>query len=253
MEHIIGRLLTIDASSKSTSTENIDDVLEQYIGGRGVGTKLAHERIPFDADPLGPENRLYFVSGPMQVSTMSFTGRMSCTSISPLTNGLLSSNAGGFLSRNFVDTGYAGLELKGSSDELVIIHVTDEKVEFEEVPDLRGATVPETDAYIKENHDLDPDQLVVIGPGGENEVRYASIMTSESRAFGRGGLGAGLASYRIKAITFDRYARPEISIDKRAQQIVHRQAATSDHIMKRQGTTSVTELANQMDGLPTRY
>ncbi len=118
---------------------------------------------------------------------MSFTGRMNCTGVSPLTDGLLSSNAGGFMSRNFADTGYSAVELTGESDELVILHVRDDGVEFEAVPDLAGATVPETLEYLDAEHGIEADQTAVIGPAGENRVRFASIMTSGERAFGRGG------------------------------------------------------------------
>jgi len=95
MLHAEGPLCTIDLDRQEYHTEGIDDVLEAYVGGRGVATALAHERIPFDVDPLGSANRLYFATGPLQVSTMSFTGRTNATAVSPLTNGLASSNAGG--------------------------------------------------------------------------------------------------------------------------------------------------------------
>jgi hypothetical protein len=90
----------------------------RYVGGRGVGTRLAHEHVPFDAGPLGPENRPAFATGPMQASTMSFTGRMNRAGVSPLTDGLLSSNAGGFMSRPVTATGYGAVEIAGRSDEL---------------------------------------------------------------------------------------------------------------------------------------
>ncbi|PSP97118.1 aldehyde ferredoxin oxidoreductase, partial [Halobacteriales archaeon QS_5_70_17] len=135
MIHDEGPLLTIDLAERETRERDVDDVLERFVGGRGVATKLAHDRIPFDADPLGPENRLYFATGPLQTSRMSFTGRMNCTGLSPLTGGLLSSNAGGFMSRHFKATGYAAVELAGESDVPLAVHVTDEGVDFEEVPE----------------------------------------------------------------------------------------------------------------------
>ncbi|MEF8907363.1 MAG: aldehyde ferredoxin oxidoreductase N-terminal domain-containing protein, partial [Haloarculaceae archaeon] len=94
MLHSQGPLLALDVGDRSTAETDIEDAQRRYIGGRGLGTRLAHERVPFDADPLGPDNRLYFTTGPLQVSNMSFTGRMNCTGVSPLTDGLLSSNAG---------------------------------------------------------------------------------------------------------------------------------------------------------------
>ncbi|RLM88534.1 aldehyde ferredoxin oxidoreductase [Halobellus sp. Atlit-38R] len=252
MLHSSGPLLSVDLTSRDATTESIDDVLESYIGGRAVGTKLAHDRVPFDADPLGAENHLFLSTGPMQASQMSFTGRMNATAVSPLTDGLLSSNAGGFMSRHFADTGYSVVELTGASDTLLIVHVRDDSIEFEEVPNLAAATVPETCAYIREEHGLDSDHVACIGPAGENEVRFASVMTTEERAFGRGGLGAVLGSKNVKAITFDGDAAPEIEVPA-GQMEIHREAATDDHIMKQQGTVAVMDLANEVNGLPSYY
>ena len=252
MIHATGPLLTVDLDGLTTAETDIEDAARRYVGGRGLGTKLAHDRIPFDADPLGPENRLVFTTGPMQASTMSFTGRMNCTAVSPLTDGLCSSNAGGFLSRNFADTGNSAIEFVGAADELTIVHLTDEGVKFEPVPGLEGATVPETAAYLDSEHGIESDRTAIVGPAGENEVRFASIMTTEERAFGRGGLGAVLGSKNVKALTVGGDARPDLELPATAAEI-HREAATDDHIMKRQGTVSVLSLANEMDGLPSYY
>ena len=260
MRHAPGPLLTIDLTDRTASTASIDDRLAEFVGGRGLNTSLAYDRIPFDADPLGPENRLYFSTGPMQYSTTSYTGRMAATGISPLTNGVLSSNAGGFLSRNFTGAGYAAVEIVGESDDLLAVHVREvdddgsPTVEFEEVPDLTEATVSAISDRLAETHDVEPEQIACVGPAGENEVRFASIMTSDTRAFGRGGLGAVLGGKGVKALTFDGDAATELDLDWPDDAgEVHREAATSDSIMKRQGTASVTELANAVDALPSYY
>mgnify|MGYP006275055587 FL=1 len=254
MIHTEGPLLSIDVGRRETTEEDIDEILEAFIGGRGVGTKLAHDRIPYDADPLGPENRLVFATGPLQTSMMSYTGRMSCTGLSPLTDGLLSSNAGGFMSRPFVDTGYSAVEIAGASDELVGVHVTDEGVEFEPVPDLAEATVEETTEYIEESSGLDYEHTAVVGPAGENGVRFACIMTSESRAFGRGGLGAVLGAKNVKFLTFDGDSRPEIDgLDQELVMEIHKEASESGSPMKDAGTVSVSDYANAVGALPTKY
>ena len=248
-----GPLLTVDVGSHEAWSETIDDTLSEFIGGRGVCTKLAHDRIPFDADPFGPENRVYVATGPYQVSRMSFTGRTNMTGLSPLTDGLVSSNAGGYLSRNFADTGYSAVEILGESDELTAIHATDEGVEFELVPDLEGAEVPAVTDYLNERHGLEAEHVAAVGPAGENRVRFASVMTYDSRAFGRGGLGAALGAKNIKFITFSGDSRPETAIPEDIQQEVHQQAATSNDLMRRQGTTGGTEFLNDEFSLPTRY
>ncbi|MFB6130818.1 MAG: aldehyde ferredoxin oxidoreductase family protein [Salinigranum sp.] len=252
MRHAQGPLLTIDVTDRTAETTDIDDLLAEFVGGRGIATKLVHDRVPYDADPLGPENRLVFSTGPMQYSRMSFTGRMNATSLSPLTDGLASSNAGGFLSRNFTGAGYGAVEITGASDDLLIVHVRDDGVEFEEVPELAGARVSAVTEYVEERHGLGAENVACVGPAGENRVRFASIMTTESRAFGRGGLGAVLGSKNVKAVTFDGDSAPPVEMSDVASEI-HRDAATSDSIMKRQGTTSVTDLANTLGTFPSRY
>jgi len=253
MRHTPGPLLTIDVGERTYETTEIDETLESFIGGRGVATALAHDRIPFDADPFGPENRIYLATGPLQVSEMSFTGRMSLTGLSPLTDGLLSTNAGGYLSRNFADTGYSAVEIVGESDDLLAVHVTDEGVEFEEVPDLEMATVPEVTDAMDEARDLASENLITIGPAGENLVRFACVMTYDSRAFGRGGLGAVLGSKNVKTVSFRGDSRPDLSLPEEVQSEIHREAATTDDMMKRQGTTANTEFINDNFSLPTRY
>ncbi|MFA9517776.1 aldehyde ferredoxin oxidoreductase C-terminal domain-containing protein [Halopenitus sp. H-Gu1] len=253
MLHAEGPLLTLDLNDRTATRTNIDDILEEFIGGRSVATALAHDRIPFDADPFGPENRAYLSIGPFQSSTTSFTGRMSMTSLSPLTDGLVSTNAGGYLSREFAGAGISTLEVTGASDELLIAHVTDEGVEFEEVPDLEGAKVPEVSEYVEETRGLGPENCITIGPAGENLVRFACVMTYDSRAFGRGGLGAVLGSKNLKAVTFEGDSHPEIEIPDPPEMDIHREAATSDDLFRRQGTTSGTEFINENFALPTRY
>jgi len=253
MNHVKGPLLEIDAGDREATTVDVTEERRSFVGGRGLCTKLAHDRIPFDADPLGPNNRIYFASGPLQQSGMSFTGRMNCTGLSPLTDGLLSTNAGGYLSRNFVDTGHSAVEVVGAADELLVIHVTDEGVEFVEAPELRGATVPEVTEYVQRERNLDAENVVCIGPAGENQVRFACVMTYESRAFGRGGMGAVLGSKNVKAITFEGDAAPDLDLPEDIQREVHSAAATSDDLMRRQGTTGGTEFINDNFSLPTRY
>lgn len=249
-----GALLTIDVNERTWETTRVDDELESVIGGRGIATKLAHDHIPFDANPLGPENRIYLSTGPLQASQMSFTGRMNATSLSPLTNGLVSSNAGGYLSRNFASAGYPCVEVVGESDELLAIHVTNEDVTFEPVPELTGALVSETSATMENRHGLGSDTLMTIGPAGENMVRYASLMTYDSRAFGRGGIGAVFGAKNVKTVSFTGDAELSVSRPKSdVTEDIHHQTATEDHIMKRQGTTSGVDLKNDMFSLPTQY
>jgi len=256
MLHARGPLLSVDAGERTARRVDVDDALAAYVGGRGLNTRLLADRAPTDADPLGPENRVYVSTGPLQQSTMSFTGRMAATAYSPLTGGVASSNAGGFLSRNFAGTGACAVEIHGASDDPLAVHVREgpdgPEATFETVPELELATVPEVTAWVEREHDLGAEHTACVGPAGENEVRFASVMTTESRAFGRGGLGAALGAKGVKLLTFDGDHDHGIEVDDEAAAI-HRDAATSDSIMKRQGTASVTDLANEIGSFPSYY
>ncbi|MFB6102254.1 MAG: aldehyde ferredoxin oxidoreductase family protein [Haloplanus sp.] len=256
MRHVQGPLLSIDVGAREWRTRRITAARDAFVGGRGLGTRLAYERIPFDADPFGSANRLVFTAGPLQSTTTSFAGRLSCTGLSPLTDGLLSSNAGGFLAGNFVGTGYAAVEIAGASDDPLAVHVREDGVTVEPVPDLTGAAVSTVTEWVRERHGLDGDHVACVGPAGENRVRFAAIMTTGHRAFARGGLGAVLGAKGVKALTFAGDATPGSDLDAAAADVasaIHREAAEGDHVMKDQGTPSLTTFANEVGALPTRY
>jgi len=246
-------LLTVDVGERTATETDVEDLAARFLGGRGLATKLAHDRIPFDADPFGVDNSAVFATGPLQTSSTSFTGRMNLTGLSPLSDGLCSTNAGGYLSREFADTGYAAVEITGTSDDLLIVHVTDDGVEFEPVPELEAAELSAVSDYVGAEHGLGPENCAAVGPAGENEVRFASVMTFDSRAFGRGGMGAVLGAKNVKCVTFRGDSRRPVELDDDVESTVHREAATSDDLMKRQGTTGGTEFINDNFSLPTRY
>jgi len=183
---------------------------------------------------------------------MSFTGRTNCTALSPLTDGLLSSNAGGgFVSRHLAATGYGAIELAGASDELVVLHVRDDGVEFEAVPGLAGATVSETTDYLDDEHDIPSDRTAVIGPAGERSPVRVDHDDRGARVRPR-RVGRGPRIEERQGRHVRRRFGADLSINATANEI-HREAATEDHIMKEQGTVAVMDPANEMDGLPSYY
>jgi len=117
--------------------------------------------------------------------------------------------------RNFVGTGYSVVELVGRSDELVGIDVTDEDVEFEPVPELREVPVDELTAHVEANRGLGAEHIAVIGPAGENRVRFGAIMTKQLRAFAPGGLVAVLWSKNVKLLALDGDSEPDTTSQSR--------------------------------------
>jgi len=54
-----GRYLTVDLSDKSWKEEKLsEELVNDYLGGRGIGIKLLYDLQEGKVDPLSPENHL---------------------------------------------------------------------------------------------------------------------------------------------------------------------------------------------------
>jgi len=64
MHGFYGKILKIDLSEKKYSIEPVqDDILEKYLGGKGLASYLLYELNPPGVDPLDPANCLIFATG----------------------------------------------------------------------------------------------------------------------------------------------------------------------------------------------
>ena len=62
----MGKILNIDLTTGSIETEALNEsICRDYIGGYGIGARLLYDRIPDGADPLGPDNILGLLTGPL--------------------------------------------------------------------------------------------------------------------------------------------------------------------------------------------
>ncbi len=183
----------VNLSTGEVNFEDIgEDILKDFIGGRGLGARLLIDEIDPKDDPLN-ENVLVFAAGPLTGTLVLTSGRFSVTSRSPLTGTIADSNVGGSLGKEFKSTGIDALIVEGEADEPVKIEMKDEELNVLKT-DLWGSETSET------LESLD-GKSAVIGPAGENEVKYASIVINGHRVFGRGGMGAVMGSKKLKAIT----------------------------------------------------
>ena len=60
------KMLRVDLSDGSILIEEIEEeLLQKYLGGRGLGAYFVYTEVPPDTDPLGPDNILAFCNGAM--------------------------------------------------------------------------------------------------------------------------------------------------------------------------------------------
>jgi len=193
-------VLNIDLSSGTVKREPLSyEYVRKFIGGRGLGAALIAPFAVEGVDPLDGTVPLVLATGPLTGAGIPSGDRFSLSTISPLTGTVMDTNSGGRLGRSLRKAGSDLMIISGKSQTPVVIVVQDDEVRLEAASDLWGCTVSETIGRLQERWGKTAG-MSVIGPAGENGVRYASIMTERMRAMGRGGAGAVMGSKNLKAM-----------------------------------------------------
>jgi len=202
MKGYAGKILRIDLSKGRVATEALDENLaKKFIGGSGLAAKILYDETGPETDPLGPENRIIFMTGPFAATQVITSGRHAVVTKSPLTGVFAESDSGGTWGPFLKRAGFDGVIVSGKSSKPVYLWVSDGKAEIRDASHLWGQDTYEVDSAVRKET---RDEAVVasIGPAGEKGVRYASIMNdgTDARAAGRGGAGAVMGSKNLKAI-----------------------------------------------------
>lgn len=195
-----GKLLRIDLTEGKVSFEKIKpEVLKEFLGGGGYGVKLLYDELPVGIDPLGPENKLVFVTGPLTGTRAPGSGSAEVCFKSPLTGIWGESRCGGEWGGALRKSGYDFLVIEGKAKEPKYILIDDNKVEIKNAEKFKSKTTSQKDILIKEELMDETVEIATIGNAGENLVRFANIMIG-SRAFGRCGAGAVMGAKNLLAI-----------------------------------------------------
>jgi len=194
-----GEMLYIDLNSRVIERRSTEKYVD-WIGGLGVGVKILYDELKPWITAYDPGNVLVIGTGPLNGTLAPASGRICVHSKSPVTNGVASSNAGGFFAPELKYAGYDHIVIKGKASVPVYLWINDGYVQIREAGHLWGKTTWETDDAIKSELNGPKIQTMSIGPAGENLVRGACIMVNKNRALGRCGLGAVMGSKNLKAI-----------------------------------------------------
>jgi aldehyde:ferredoxin oxidoreductase len=173
---------------------------KKFIGGRGLDAYLLYNHAPQGCDPLSPENPLIISGGILTSTLASATARTHIMAKSPLTGLLGSANMGGFFAPELAWAGFHHLVIKGKADKPVYLFVHNGEIEIRDAQDLWGKTTTETQWAIREELGDEEVKGLVIGPAGENLVRFANVMTGIKNSGGRTGMGCVMGSKNLKAV-----------------------------------------------------
>ena len=193
-------LLRVDLTTRKIDREMIpEEDVQMFLGGRVLGDMLLYNELAAGIDPLSPQNKLIFGTGPLAGTSAPGSPRYIVHSKSPLTGLYLSSLAGGYFGPELRRTGHDTILIEGKSEQPVYLVISDDKVEFRDARPIWGMTTRDVQQFIRDELGDSKVRIACIGPAGENLVLYAAIV-SERRGASRGGAGAVMGSKNLKAI-----------------------------------------------------
>jgi aldehyde:ferredoxin oxidoreductase len=196
-----GKVLRADLTRERMTIEQIDEAFcRKYLGGAGFIAHYLLTEVNPGIDPLGPENRLIFALGPLTGIPLGGCARHTVGAKSPLTGGVAKAEVGEHWGSQLKRAGFDGLIVEGKAKSPVYLHIHDGEVAIRDAGHLWGKNTKETQESIRSELADSRVRVAMIGPGGENKVKYACIMHGLFDAAGRGGLGAVMGSKNLKAL-----------------------------------------------------
>jgi aldehyde:ferredoxin oxidoreductase len=215
----MGKILWVDLSNSGLRVEALDPKLARdFIGGYGIGARLLYERMRPGVDPLGPENILGFVTGPMTGTPCIEGNRSLVVCKSPLTGGWGDANCGGTFGAGLKFAGFDAVFFTGAADRPVYLEIDDGRAMLHEADDLWGHDTNETERVLKERHG-NGTEVASIGPAGEKLALIAAIINDDGRAWGRSGVGAVMGSKKLKAVSVKGKQRVPVANPERARDL----------------------------------
>lgn len=247
------RVLEVDLGTRRYSVYTVTrDERRMYLGAKGLGLKLLYDRIAPGIDPLGPDNMIAFMPGVLMGTGAPCSGRFDAVTKSPLTGIMVTSSCGGPFGMQLKTAGWDGCIVKGRSEKPVYILIRDTGVEFLDATEFWGLDCLTAQAKMTSKK----QGAVVIGPAGENGVRYANAVSGE-RYLGRGGLGAVMGSKNLKGIVAEGGVFKILPADQKRFDKVKRKALAwinrnqmTSVVYRKYGTPANTNLSNAAGILP---
>ncbi|MCK4479729.1 MAG: aldehyde ferredoxin oxidoreductase, partial [Candidatus Lokiarchaeota archaeon] len=126
-----GNILRVDLTKEKISIENLDEIFcRRYIGGEGFVAYFLLKELKVGIDPLSPENKLIFATGPLTGFAIPGTGRNSVGAKSPLTGGFGEAEVGGHWGAELKHAGFDAIIVEGKAKNPVYLWINDGKAEI---------------------------------------------------------------------------------------------------------------------------
>jgi len=252
-------ILKIDLTTGNTEEYKIPEKWErEFLGGASLAARILYPYLTRELDPLSPESPLLFLNGPLSGTSGPTTGRFVVCGKSPATFLWAESNIGGFWGPELRKTGYDGLWITGKASEPVYLWLNGSRLEVRNAPHLWGQSTYSTQDLVREEVGEKTSRVCVIGPAGEKQVLFASIMCDHGRMAGRTGMGAVMGAKNLKAIAV--HGTNEIPLSNLGKYKVLRSDANRKlkddneaKVIREVGTSGAANYAEYLGALPAKY
>ncbi len=251
-----GKILRVNLTKSEVSVEDLDmQRAKDYIGGIGLGTVYLYDEIDPAVDPLSPQNKLIFATGPLTGTGAPCANRYMLVTKSPLTGAIANASAAGEFAMQIKYAGFDMIIVEGKAKKPVYLWIDDDSVEIRDAQSLWGLNSQQTrDAVVAATSPR--AKVASIGPAGEKLVRFACVMNDDDRAAGRSGVGTVMGSKNLKAIAVKGSKGVKVADRKAFYQAAESAFDTlnSDEVtwFHGVGTPGVLGLVQSFGALPTR-
>ncbi|HEB94870.1 MAG TPA: aldehyde ferredoxin oxidoreductase [Sedimenticola thiotaurini] len=253
------KILRVNLTEGSCTAEPLNmEWANDYLGQRGLATKYLVEEIDPKVDPLSPENKLIFATGPLTGTMASTAARYSVITKGALTGAIACSNSGGYFGAELKFAGWDMIIFEGRAEQPVYLYIQDDEATLLPADDLWGRSVWETDELLKKRHQEPELKISAIGRAGEEGVLFACIVNDLHRAAGRSGVGTVMGSKNLKAIAVRGTKGVKVKDPQRFMQTVAEKKqvlaenAVTGQGLPTYGTQVLMNVINEVGALPTR-
>jgi len=255
-------ILKIDLSSKSYVVEEIPaKIIENYVGGRGIGAYFLYKNVPAGADPLGEENHLIFTAGPASGTGAYWSSKVSLNTKSPLTGLYLVTNSSGTMAHQMRRAGIWAIDIYGIADSPTYLVIENNEGSFKDASRIWGLETADAQRVMQSESTLEGTASVSIGPAGEQLIPYAGVFSEGSlyRCFGRGGAGSVMGSKKVKGLLVKGDHPVEVEdkdkfdeLKKKINQLLKSDYKPWAEYWRRFETGGDLEMLNKLGVIPTR-
>ncbi len=171
------KILRVNLTEGSVESEPLNmEWAQQYLGSRGLASKYLVEEIDPKCDPLGPDNKLIFTTGPLTGTMASTGGRYAVVTKGPLTGAIACSNSGGYLGAELKMAGWDMIIFEGKSPEPVYLYVNNGKAELMSADEIWGKSIWAADKIIRSKHQDPQIRIAAVGRSAEAGCLYSAIV-----------------------------------------------------------------------------